>query len=53
MDTPQISIVVPVYNSENSLNELFSRIDAALQSTKYELILVDDGSKDNSWKTIE
>jgi glycosyltransferase involved in cell wall biosynthesis len=53
MDTPQISIVVPVYNSENSLNELFSRIDATLKTIEYELILIDDGSKDNSWKILE
>ena len=53
METPQLSIVIPVYNSERSLNELFSRIDNALNATKYELILVDDGSKDNGWKVIE
>ncbi len=50
--TPYISIVIPVYNSENGLDELFAGIDAAMGSSPYEVIFIDDGSKDNSWKKL-
>ena len=53
MSTPIASITVPVYNSESSLKELFSRIQVALKDTPFEIIFVDDGSKDDSWKVIE
>jgi polyisoprenyl-phosphate glycosyltransferase len=45
------SIVVPVYNSEDSLTELCNRIHKTFIKIKqdYEIILVDDCSKDNSW----
>jgi hypothetical protein len=49
-----VSVVVPVFNSESSLDELVSRVDLALRSKNVEidLILVDDGSSDKSWKKI-
>lgn len=47
------SIVVPVFNSSGSLHELCERIDKALSGVRYELILVDDSSTDNSWKNIQ
>lgn len=49
------SIVVPVFNSAASLNELTKRIHLAIQhfNRSFELILVDDGSNDDSWYTIE
>jgi len=48
--SPEISIVVPVYNEEEVLDELYRRVSAALDrlGRTYELILVDDGSKDKS-----
>ena len=51
----QISIVVPLYNEEESLPELMSWIDRVMQehSFSYEVIMVDDGSKDKSWSVIE
>ena len=49
--TTEISIVIPVYNSATILNELVERITKAVNQT-HEIILVDDGSKDNSWNTI-
>jgi glycosyltransferase involved in cell wall biosynthesis len=54
-NNPNISIVVPVYNSEKTLVELFARIDKVFYDLNktYQLILVDDGSKDNSWNEIE
>ncbi len=50
-----ISVVVPLYNEEESLPELTAWIDRVMKDNgfSYELILVDDGSKDNSWPVIE
>jgi glycosyltransferase involved in cell wall biosynthesis len=50
-----ISIVIPLFNEEESLKELIDWIDRVMQSNKfsYEIILIDDGSKDNSWNEIE
>jgi glycosyltransferase involved in cell wall biosynthesis len=49
-----ISVVVPVYNGSGSLRELAGRLEAVLGDTggPFELILVDDGSADDSWKVI-
>jgi glycosyltransferase involved in cell wall biosynthesis len=47
----KISIVIPVYNSENCLEELVQRISSAVK--KYELILVNDCSPDGSWEVIK
>ncbi len=50
------SVVVPVYNSEPTLNELYERIRKVFEETvreEFELILVDDGSKDHSWDVME
>lgn len=52
MEAIEISIVVPVYNSENCLEQLSQQISAALQQINYELILVNDKSKDKSWEKI-
>ncbi|HSY76883.1 MAG TPA: glycosyltransferase family 2 protein, partial [Bacteroidia bacterium] len=51
----QISIVVPLYNEEESLPELVAWIDRVMKanSFSYEVILVDDGSKDKSWQVLE
>lgn len=46
------SIVVPVYNSAATLYELYARLKKAMGSFRYEVILVDDGSSDNSWECI-
>ncbi|MBF0328702.1 MAG: glycosyltransferase family 2 protein [Nitrospirae bacterium] len=48
----KISIVVPVYNSEIILPELLAQISNALSGQLYEVILVNDGSADNSWDVI-
>ena len=48
--TPTVSIVVPVYNEEESLRELLASINAAMTPTNegYELVFVDDGSTDGT-----
>ena len=52
--TPDISVVVPLYNEAESLPELVEWIDrvAADNRLSYELLLIDDGSDDASWATI-
>lgn len=50
---PALSIVVPLYNEEASLRELFNQIQAAVSGKHtYEVIFVDDGSNDRSWEEI-
>ena len=50
-----ISVVVPLFNEEESLLELCAWIDTVIQKNNftYEVLLIDDGSKDKSWKVIE
>lgn len=50
-----ISIVVPLFNEEESLPELEAWIDRVMQEHEfsYELIMIDDGSTDQSWKVVE
>lgn len=50
-----LSVVIPVYNSEAILPELAKRLAAALPSLApaYEVVLVNDGSRDGSWAAIE
>ncbi|MDP8234954.1 MAG: glycosyltransferase family 2 protein [Candidatus Erginobacter occultus] len=49
-----ISTVVPVYNAEKTLPKLVARLRAVLAATgrDFEVILIDDGSRDSSWKII-
>lgn len=51
---PNVSVVIPVYNSEQILPELTRRLAAILPqvSDQYELVLVNDGSRDGSWEQI-
>ena len=50
----QLSIVIPLFNEEESLPELFAWIKKVLSSDyTFEVIFVDDGSKDKSWSVIE
>ncbi len=52
---PQISVVIPLYNEEESLRELEAWIRSVMQANAYtyEILLVDDGSKDTSWQVVE
>jgi glycosyltransferase involved in cell wall biosynthesis len=51
----QISIVVPLFDEAESLPELYAWIKRVMDTHHftYEVIFVDDGSKDNSWEIIE
>ena len=50
---PELSIVVTLYDEERTLEELYRRIVATLGDRSYELILVDDGSRDGTWPIVE
>jgi glycosyltransferase involved in cell wall biosynthesis len=49
-----ISIVVPLFNEAESLPELVQWIDRVMEANKYsyEVLLIDDGSTDNSWEVV-
>jgi glycosyltransferase involved in cell wall biosynthesis len=53
--TKDISIVISLLNEEESLPELIRWIESTMQKEdyKYEVIMVDDGSRDKSWETIK
>ncbi|MEG0796091.1 MAG: glycosyltransferase family 2 protein [Odoribacter sp.] len=50
-----ISVIIPLYNEDESLTELTQWIKRVMDTHhfSYEIILIDDGSKDNSWQLIE
>ncbi len=55
MATPRLSIVVPCYDEERGLPEFYARMSRAAADAvgaEYELILVDDGSRDGTWPVI-
>ena len=52
---PLISVVIPLYNEASHLRDLLSDLKAGLQAIgcRFEVVLVDDGSSDNTWTKIE
>ncbi len=52
---PPVSVVIPVYNSELTLPDLVKRLQPVLAGVarEYELLLVNDGSRDQSWRVIQ
>ena len=54
LDSVELSVVVPCYNEEPNLDHLFDRLCSVLDRLKisYEIICVDDGSKDNTLKFL-
>src|SRR5829696_7075360 len=52
---PDISLVVPVYNERETLEEVYRQAVAALEAIgrPYEIIVVDDGSSDGTWEIVE
>lgn len=52
---PSISIVVPCFNEEDCLDELYRRTSAAARKVagdSYEIVLIDDGSRDRTWEML-
>jgi len=53
-DKPSISVIVPVFNEEESLEKLYSELLHVLESfVSWEIIFVDDGSDDNSFRILK
>jgi glycosyltransferase involved in cell wall biosynthesis len=52
---PLISVVIPLYNEASHVREVLSDLTKALQQTesRFELVLVDDGSADDTWERIK
>jgi len=53
--TVSLSVVVPCYNEDGNISELYNRISAACKGTvgsEYEIVLINDGSRDNTWREI-
>lgn len=53
--TPHLSVAIPVYQAEGLVEELVRRLEKSLSTltSSYEVILVDDGSPDASWKKVK
>jgi dolichol-phosphate mannosyltransferase len=52
--TPDFSVIIPIYNEEENLAVLYDRLTAVIGKLgTYEIIFVDDGSKDRSWQLIK
>jgi polyisoprenyl-phosphate glycosyltransferase len=54
LNPPEISVVVPLYNEEANIDYLFERLASALAplNTTYEIVCVNDGSRDNTLKCL-
>lgn len=55
MTIPEISVIIPVYNEEDNLELLYEKLLISLTGTKrtWEVILIDDGSKDTSFAELQ
>jgi len=52
---PRVSVVLPVYNTGGCLHELYERLTKTLEAKGYdfELLMVEDGGRDNAWEILE
>ena len=48
-----LSVVAPIYNEEGTVEEFYTRVCAALEGVRFELVLVDDGSRDASGEILD
>ena len=53
--TNSLSVVIPIYNDEEVIGQLLRRLTAVVEDIvgEYEIILVDDGSRDHSWEIMQ
>lgn len=54
-DKPYVSIVVPLFNERDNVAKLIENVTAAMDPSelRYEVILVDDGSRDGTWEALQ
>ena len=54
-ERPHVSLVIPVYNEEGTIREVVRRSSDALDQDgrPWEIVFVDDGSKDGTWAALE
>ena len=52
-NTPDLSLVIPLFNEAESIPELKRWIDDVLSERTYEVVFIDDGSRDDSWQVIQ
>jgi glycosyltransferase involved in cell wall biosynthesis len=50
--SPLVSVVTPIYNEGPGVDRFVERLGVVLHDTRFELVLVDDGSSDDSWERI-
>ncbi len=50
---PNLSIVIPIYNEEKNIPLLFKSLEEVLHNHDYEIVAVNDGSRDGSWQQLE
>ena len=48
-----VSVIIPLYNEQDSLKELYSQIQKSVSIYDYEIIFIDDGSNDKSWEILK
>lgn len=53
MSSPHLSVVIPLYNEEENIHLLQDQLDKGLAGQDYEIVLVDDGSKDQTVAKID
>lgn len=51
--SPSISVVIPLYNEQDNMETLQRELHSALQGLSYEIVFVDDGSKDDTVRRVE
>jgi glycosyltransferase involved in cell wall biosynthesis len=50
---PAVTVVLPAHNEQNALPVMIQRIRSALEGCRFEIIVIDDGSTDGTWSTIQ
>ena len=50
---PEVSIIIPTYNERENLPLLIERLQEVMQGRSYEIVVVDDDSKDGTWRVAE
>lgn len=50
---PEVSVILPIYNESNNIPILFKKLSDVLKDMDYEIVAVNDGSKDDSWEKLK